>query len=85
MAFAREKAAGEHLVASRVWARRFERRCDPGLRRSVDDLKAHRADLLGQLGELRADASVKILHEIVRVDQDIWRLIRGARFTDRVS
>lgn len=78
MAFAREATSGQQVAARQLWARRVERRCNPALRQSVGDLKAHRADLLNQLGELRAEDGLKVLQGIAEVDQDIWRLVRTA-------
>ena len=70
--------AEEQVVVQQVRARRFERRRRPELRQTVGDLQAHRADLLQQLGELRAEDGSKVLREIGRVDQDIWQLVSGA-------
>ena len=77
--------AAEQVVVRHVRARPFERRRRPELRQSVGDLKTHRADLLNQLGGLRAEDGLKILQEITRVDQDIWRLVKGARLGGRLS
>lgn len=85
MALAREATDGEQVLARPVWTRRFERRRNLALRKSVGDLKIHRAELMNQLGQLRAESGLNVLQDIAQVDQDIWRLMRDARLAGRAT